>query len=61
MEKMERPVAPCKDCKERKEGCHSECEGYKAFEQANKEYKLHFNDGMDEFDRYKTSFRKKQR
>lgn len=28
-------LAPCKDCKERKVGCHSTCEAYKEFQRQN--------------------------
>ena len=27
--------APCKDCKDRKVGCHSTCEKYKAYQESN--------------------------
>lgn len=26
-----KPQAPCKDCKDRHSGCHSECEKYKTY------------------------------
>ena len=32
-------LSPCKDCKERRAGCHSECENYKEYKQTL--YKLH--------------------
>lgn len=35
---MGRPLAPCKDCKERHEGCHSTCEAYKEFNEKNIEF-----------------------
>lgn len=28
--------APCKDCKDRKLGCHSTCEKYKKFDEENR-------------------------
>jgi hypothetical protein len=31
-----RPQAPCKDCKERSERCHAECERYKEFADENR-------------------------
>ena len=31
-----RPQAPCKDCKERSESCHAECERYKEFADENR-------------------------
>ena len=36
---MSRPIAPCKDCKDRKLGCHSTCQLYIDFDAANKRYK----------------------
>ena len=30
-------TAPCKDCRERHHGCHSECEKYLAFSKENEE------------------------
>lgn len=36
---MNKPKAPCKDCKERRLGCHSECEKYDHFLAENEEYK----------------------
>ena len=32
-------LAPCKDCKERKVGCHSTCEAYKEFQRQNDDTK----------------------
>ncbi len=32
-----RPMSPCKDCTERKLGCHSICEKYKSFVEKNRE------------------------
>ena len=32
-------LGPCKDCKNRRAGCHSECEKYKAYKQEL--YELH--------------------
>ena len=31
-----RPDSPCKDCKERRTGCHPECEKYKVFADENR-------------------------
>lgn len=31
-----RPDSPCKDCKERRTGCHPECEKYKVFAEENR-------------------------
>lgn len=28
---MSKPVAPCKTCEDRKVGCHTSCENYKAY------------------------------
>jgi hypothetical protein len=32
-------IAPCKDCPDRKVGCHSSCDKYKSFQAYNKELK----------------------
>ena len=61
MGKMERPVAPCKDCKDRSEGCHGKCQIYIDFEKAHKEWKDKFRDGRDEYMMYRHKQRKKQR
>lgn len=61
MTEIKRPIAPCKWCDKHEVGCHGKCEEYKAFEEAHKEWKLHFNDGKDEFDRYIMKYRKSQR
>ena len=37
---MSRPKAPCKDCPDRHEGCHAECEKYQAFSKACLNYNL---------------------
>lgn len=36
---MKKPIAKCKDCHNRKVGCHSTCEEYKKFLQENEEWK----------------------
>lgn len=36
---MGRPIAPCKDCKDRYVGCHGECERYLWYLKLNEEYK----------------------
>jgi len=33
---MKKPEAPCKDCPDRHGGCHSECQRYIGFVEANK-------------------------
>lgn len=33
-----KPESPCKDCDNRKLGCHSTCEDYIAFDKAKKAY-----------------------
>ena len=33
------PTSPCKDCPDRKVGCHGECEKYKAYKRANEAHK----------------------
>lgn len=38
---MKRPEAPCLFCCGRHLGCHAECEAYKEFEHARKEYREH--------------------
>ena len=58
---MKKPTAPCKWCKNHEAGCHGKCEEYKEFEEKHQEWKKHFGDGRDEFDKYKSNFRKKQR
>lgn len=34
---MGRKINPCKDCTERKQGCHSQCEKYKEWKTAHEE------------------------
>lgn len=58
---MKKPIAPCKWCKNHKAGCHSGCEEYKKFEEEHKAFKQSVYDNLDEYDRYKTKFRRKQR
>jgi len=36
---MKRPIAPCKDCEFKTEGCHSTCEIYQTFRKDLDEYK----------------------
>ena len=61
MEKMEKPMAPCKDCKSRTEDCHGRCRIYQAFEKAHKKWKEEFRDGRDEYMMYRNKRRKTQR
>ena len=42
-------VAPCKDCQERKIGCHTDCERFSDYRKATEESKEQF----DEYDKYK--------
>lgn len=36
---MKRPTPPCINCEERREGCHSKCEGYAEYQELNQKYK----------------------
>lgn len=38
---MKRPEAPCLFCCARKLGCHANCEPYKEYQKASKEYREH--------------------
>lgn len=58
---MKRPVAPCKDCKNRDETCHGKCEKYQSYEKDQKEWKEKFRDGRDEYMLYRNKRRKTQR
>lgn len=60
---MKKPVAPCKDCKppKRSSTCHGTCEEYIAFRKAKDIYDTEYRKCVDEMDRYKTSFRRRQR
>lgn len=37
-EEMKRPESPCRDCEERRENCHSECEKYIEYTEERKQY-----------------------
>ncbi len=39
-----KPESPCKDCENRKLGCHSTCEDYIAFDKARKEHNARISD-----------------
>ena len=57
MSKSKKPhsvVAPCKDCQERKIGCHSDCEKYLEYLKLHKETEIQF----DEYDKYKRNHRR---
>ena len=44
--------APCRDCKDRKEGCHGWCERYKAFVAENERIKAEKKKQKDHFRDY---------
>lgn len=44
---MNKPVAPCKDCKNRYLGCHSECKGYIQFLEDKQEWDRMVRDEKD--------------
>lgn len=39
-------IVPCKDCKDRKVGCHSECDRYKQFTIENEKLKQYVKEQM---------------
>ena len=40
---MQKPKAPCKDCKEREVGCHIRCEKYQQYVADNETYHRELN------------------
>ena len=47
-----RITAPCKDCKDRHIGCHSDCELYKEFQRRNEELnkRKRFENGLHSYE-----------
>ena len=45
---MIKPNSPCLNCKDRKIGCHVDCEGYKDYEEALDKYHRLVNKNKDD-------------
>lgn len=47
-----KPLSPCKDCKERAVGCHSECEQFARYREALGSYKKTMKNNLRKKDVY---------